>query len=118
MLLCICLRCSPAPLNLWLPVLTILYQESIFVSEANARTLSECHIKSDTGANQLEVLVIEEISMVENQFLERHNTLMQHVLNNERSFGGNKSSRGSYQISSRTFQQVSLEFGTIPNSIR
>ena len=37
---------------------------------------------------QLQVLIIEEISMVENQFLERLNLLMQHLLNNQGPFGG------------------------------
>jgi len=37
---------------------------------------------------KLEVLIIEEISMVENQFLERLNLLMQYVLENVKPFGG------------------------------
>jgi ATP-dependent DNA helicase PIF1 len=36
----------------------------------------------------LNVLIIEEISMVENQFLERLNKLLQHVLESEEPFGG------------------------------
>lgn len=38
--------------------------------------------------DKLKVLIIEEISMVENQFLERLNLLMQHVLKSDRPFGG------------------------------
>jgi ATP-dependent DNA helicase PIF1 len=37
---------------------------------------------------KLKVLIIEEISMVESQFLERLNCLMQHVRQNYRPFGG------------------------------
>lgn len=37
---------------------------------------------------RLEVLIIEEISMVEGQFLERLNSLMQYVLQNLKPFGG------------------------------
>lgn len=37
---------------------------------------------------KLRVLIIEEISMVENQFLERLNILMQHILLSPRPFGG------------------------------
>ncbi|KAL2072070.1 hypothetical protein VTL71DRAFT_11413 [Oculimacula yallundae] len=38
--------------------------------------------------NDLDVLVVEEISMVENHFLERLNLLFQKVLENDRPFGG------------------------------
>ncbi|KAG0649175.1 DNA repair and recombination helicase PIF1 [Hyphodiscus hymeniophilus] len=37
---------------------------------------------------KVQVVIIEEISMVENQFLERLNLLMQYVLGNQRPFGG------------------------------
>jgi len=37
---------------------------------------------------RLGVLIIEEISMVEGQFLERLNSLMQYVLQNLKPFGG------------------------------
>jgi ATP-dependent DNA helicase PIF1 len=38
--------------------------------------------------NRLKVLIVEEISMVESQFLERLNLFIQHVVGNKRPFGG------------------------------
>jgi ATP-dependent DNA helicase PIF1 len=38
--------------------------------------------------NRLKVLIVEEISMVESQFLERLNLFMQHIVGNKRPFGG------------------------------
>ncbi|KAL3420323.1 ATP-dependent DNA helicase PIF1 [Phlyctema vagabunda] len=45
--------------------------------------------KSTAAAMEaLEVLVVEEVSMVENQFLERMSLLMQRILGNRKPFGG------------------------------
>jgi len=41
-----------------------------------------------TRFHSLKVLIIEEVSMVENEFLERINLLMQHVLKSSKPFGG------------------------------
>ncbi|PQE15992.1 atp-dependent dna helicase pif1 protein [Rutstroemia sp. NJR-2017a WRK4] len=52
------------------------------------KLLSETKASTVKAIFQLKVLIIEEISMVENQFLERLNILLKDVLESEEPFGG------------------------------